>query len=323
LTASKFQKIGRRCSVLFSLILLKACVSYEPAVLVPTITLSDEQADLTVANASDDSRIDFGVTVGVNESDSLFNVQTLPGVVVRDLAEDGPAANAGIQPGDVILEINGVVSNQPDAIRALERQASVDGPFQFLVRRGTVVFEASVTPRQISSNAPPEELYRLDPVASRAGYRSRLVELDDEPGMVAAEVVRLLADSPLSEAGIVQGALVLALDADRLSSAQDLVTRLNRDYELGANVTLTVFDGNEVRPVSVQLWDPGRRISRVGAGPLFQYRSSLNPNGRSLSILDFWLFSVYDYRRVDGESSHSILGLLNFTSDYGELVEEQ
>jgi len=32
---------------------------------------------------------------------------------------------------------------------------------------------------------------------------------------------------------------------------------------------------------------------------------------------------VYSYNRTEGERAHSLFGFLNFTSDYGELVEDQ
>lgn len=301
--------------------LLTSCVSYEPAVLVPEITLSPAQMSLRGSESDAEARVDFGVEVAVNESDSLFNVQTLPGVVVRGLAEDGPAANAGIQVGDVILAIDGTEVNQPDAVRALEREPGGSAR-EFRVRRGTTVFQATVIPREVASNPPPEELFRLDPIASRAGYRSEVLELADGRSLVAAEVVEMAGDSPLPAAGLNVGDLILAVNNEELSSAQDLVTRLVQDYELGETVTLSVWKGNEVTSIEVPLWDPGRRISRIALGPLLQYEAELSPPRRSLSIIDLWLFAVYRYQQVDGERSHSLLGLFNFTSDYGALVEE-
>ena len=91
---------------------------------------------------------------------------------------------------------------------------------------------------------------------------------------------------------------------------------------MAREVVFDVYDGRDLRRVEVELWDPGRRLSRIAFGPLLQYRSSLNPDASSLDILDLWLFSVYSYDSNEGERSHSILGLLNFTTGYGELVEE-
>ena len=296
--------------------MLTACVSYEPAVLIPEITLSPEQLELQRGNTGNEQLLDFGVDVGVNESDSL-----LPGVVVRQISPGGPAEAAGIVPGDVILNINELPINSPDALRSLEQTPAESHDFEFTVRRGTTVILATVAARELSDNPPPRELYRIDPIASRATYSRQLLTLGAAQ-VVAAEVVELQPGSPLAAAGIASGDLVLAVEGGQLNSAQDLVSRLLRDYEPGQELEWTIYRNGRRESVMVELWDPGRRISRVTLGPLLRYESSLSPQSRELTLFDLWLFSFYSYRQQEGERSHSILGLLNFSSDYGELVEE-
>ena len=43
----------------------------------------------------------------------------------------------------------------------------------------------------------------------------------------------------------------------------------------------------------------------------------------SFTLVDLWLFSLYRYQRSDGEKSHTILGLINVSTDDGELTEEK
>lgn len=300
--------------------LLQACVSYEPAVLTPAVTLSAESVTL-VTDTPQGAGVSFGVVVASNESDSLFNVEVLPGVRVREVSSNGPAESAGIAVGDIILEINGTATNNPDAFLSLQQSADTSVQ-RFLVQRNTTVFEASVTPRLLGSGSPPVELYRVDPLATRAGYRSIPVTIEGRGNVVAARIEALFANSPLPAAGLDQGDLILALDGAYLNSAQDLVTRLNTEYELGTEVVFTRYRNSTVEDIRLNLWDPGRRISRISLGPLFQFESSLNPESRSVTLLDLWLFSLYNYSQVEGERSHSVLGLINVSSDYGELVEE-
>ncbi len=302
--------------------ILTGCVSYEPALLIPALNLSAEDVSLSETAGPSEARIDFGLQVGLNESDSLSNIEILPGVRVRDVAANGAADSAGIQLADIILSINGTETNHPDVVVALQQQAPDGESYLFNVRRNTLVFEATVIPRSVSSNPAPRVLYRVDPVASRAAYRTEMVSVRSEPAIAAARVVEVFEGSPLREAAIAAGDLILAVDGLPLNSAQDLVNRFNSQFQLGETVNVTVYDGQSVTERQFELWDPGRRVSEVSLGPLFRYQSSLAPRTDSISLLDFWLFSLYSYNRVDEERTHSILGLIKFSSDVGELVEE-
>jgi len=309
--------------IVLQLFLLSGCVSYEPAILVPALNLSAEDIILRDSTESGAAKIDFGVELGLNESDSLSNIEILPGVRVRGVSANGSADSAGIQLGDIILSIDGTPTNHPDVVRALQEQPPINENMIFHVRRNTTVFEATVIPRAINSSPAPQELYRIDPIASRAAYRTQMISIQQQAPIAAASVVEVFEQSPLTGAGIETGDLILAIENRPLNSAQDLVSRFNSEFDLGANVNVTVYDGDSVLEKRLKLWDPGRRVSEVSLGPLFRYQSSLSPDSKSLSILDMWLFSLYSYRQADEERSHRILGLINISSDLGELVEEE
>lgn len=315
-------KPGLTILVLLQVSLLTGCISYEPAILVPALNLSAEEITLADTAGPSDARIDFGVDVGLNESDSLSNIEILPGVRVRGISANGPADSAGIQLGDIILSIDGTLTNHPDVVEAMQQTPTIDASM-FTVRRNTVVFEATVIPRPINSNPAPQELYRVDPIASRAAYRTEMVSIREQPPIAAARVVDVYQQSPLLAAAIEVGDVILAVNNVPLNSAQDLVSRFNSEFELGGAVNVTVFDGEAVLEKRFNLWNPGRRVSAISLGPLVRYQSSLTPDSKSLSILDLWLFSVYKYNRVDEERSHSLLGLINYSSDLGELIEEE
>jgi serine protease Do len=315
-------KRGITIFALFQLSLLAGCVSYEPAILVPALNLSAEDITLADTAGASGARIDFGVELSLNESDSLSNIEILPGVRVRGISANGPADSAGIQLGDIILSINGTLTNHPDVVEALQLTPTIENTL-FNVRRNTVVFEATVIPRTVNNNAAPRELYRIDPIASRAAYRTQMVSISEQPSIAAARVVDVYQHSPLRDAAIKVGDVILAVNSVPLNSAQDLVSRFNSEFDLGETVTVTVFDGESVLEKRVYLWNPGRRVSAISFGPLLRYRSSVAPDSKSFSLLDLWLFSLYSYNRVDEEKSHSILGLINYSSDLGELIEEE
>tara|TARA_B110000858_G_C17809997_1_gene480609 strand:+ start:13849 stop:14763 length:915 start_codon:yes stop_codon:yes gene_type:complete len=303
-------------------LLLAGCVSYEPAILVPTLSLSAEDISFADTTVPLDARIDFGVELALNESDSLSNIKILPGVRVRGVAANGPADSAGIQLGDIILSINGTLTNHPDVVLALQQTPGIENTV-FNVRRNTVVFEATVIPRSINSNPVPRELYRIDPIASRAAYRTEMVSINQQSPIAAARVMDVYQQSPLDDAEIEVGDVILAVNNAPLNSAQDLVNRFNSEFKLGEAVNVSVFDGESVLEKRFELWDPGRRVSTISIWPLLRYQASLAPDSKNLDILDLWLFSLYSYKRVAEERSHSILGLINYSSDLGELTEEE
>lgn len=317
-----------RALLLLASLSLGGCVSYEPAVLVPSISLSPQQISVqnNSAGGEIERRVDFGIDATVNESDSLSNLQILPGIRVRSVTPGGAAAAAGIRAGDVILSVDGTTTDHPDTLAALETRPAEAEPYAVQLRRNTQVLEAQVSPRVLQASAGATaagmvELYRIDPIASRAGYTTAMVSVAGQPDLAAARIQELLPESPLPEAGLEVGDYILSLDGRYLSSAQDLITRLNRDAEPGQRVVLGVYDGNTVRDVTLSLWQPGRRLSRLTLWPLLRYRADSGNDSASLSILDFWLFAGYRYNRDGSERSHTLFEVITFSSEVGTLSE--
>ncbi|HIF75400.1 MAG TPA: PDZ domain-containing protein [Porticoccaceae bacterium] len=315
-------KASVKCCLIVTLSMsMIACINYEPAVLIPAITLSAE--DISLRSDQPGSGVDFGLDVSLNESDSLANVEILPGIRVRSVSNNSVADSAGIRVGDIILSIDGIASNNPDILLAAQENTDADTELKFRVRRNTTVFETGLTGRLRGGNSAPIELFRIDPLASRAAYQTQLINIAGRSGMAAARIVEIYPKSPLLVAEIGIDDIVVALNEVEVNSAQGLVNDLNQNKALGESVIFSIFDGETISNKTVKLWDPGRRISRLSLGPVLQYNSSLSPKRSNLNILDFWLFSLYEYNQIEEEKSHSLFGIFNFISDYGELTEEQ
>jgi len=301
-----------------------ACVSTEPRQLMPAITLSPENVLLGGNDGSAATPgVSFGLTGGINESDSLTNVSILPGVRVRAVTPGGAADNAGIRAGDVILRVDGAEVNHPDALDALAVQTQQARTFSFEVRRNTTVFEASVNVQPVSAGqAAPVELYRADPLLLRAGFTTEWLQTADQGRVSGARLVRLFEQSPLPTAGLQHNDIILAVDNQPVNSAQGLITLLNQSYQPGDKVSLQVARDNRIQNFNVRLWDPGRRLSELRVWPLFSWESSLNPQRSRLRVGDLILFSLFDMETNGPERSVSILGLIKSSSGVGELAEE-
>lgn len=305
-------------------LLLTACVSTEPRQLVPSISLSPDNvllADNT--GAAQRPGVDFGLSGAVNESDSLTNIAILPGVRVRAVTPGGAAERAGIRAGDVILAIDGQASNHPDVLDALAVQITEARTLEFEVRRNTTAFMATLNVQPVSTGqVPPVELYRADPLLTRAGYTTETLQTTDGQRISGARLLRQFEYSPLTGAGLRINDIILFVDGRPVQSAQGLVTLLNSNYQPGDRINVQYSRNNQMADARVQLWHPGRRLSRLGVWPLFSYESSLNPDQTRLKIGDLILFSVFSYQRNGPESEYSVLGLIRGASGFGELLED-
>ncbi len=98
--------------------------------------LKDEAVPVEVQEPNEESQI--GATVQELTADIArsLGIEDTSGVVVSDVDVDGPAAEAGLRRGDVILEINSTPVNTTAEFKSLTKNASEAKPLLLLVRRG-------------------------------------------------------------------------------------------------------------------------------------------------------------------------------------------
>jgi serine protease Do len=316
------------CYFLFctSLFMICGCVSHIPATVTPHINLSPE--NMQIAPDSENS-IDFGMEIEGNESDTLDNLEVLPGVRIRSILPAGAAEIAGLKRGDIILSINDIKTNHPDTVATIAETGKAE-QFVFEVRRDTTVFETTIEAPKVTKGSEPKERYRADPLKTRAGYRTELITIgkDTTKKVVVARIVQIWPDSPLVTAGIKVGDAIVSIDNVSIESAQGLINRLTENYQFGQEVTLSILDkntGNRSEPLTkkVILWNPGSRLSKFNIWPLFMYEAKINPDKEKFSILNFWIISLFSYERDEGERTYRLLKFIRFqSSNRGELVDK-
>ena len=74
--------------------------------------------------------------------------------------------------------------------------------------------------------------------------------------------------------------------------------------------------------VDVTLWEPPRRLSKLGFWPLFTWSRSIEPSKTNFALLDLWLISLFSYSRHASEREYSILRFIRWGTGAGDLMEE-
>lgn len=298
----------RYITICCTILALSGCVHFEPNPIPPSVELSPEKLDLAIVETAS-ARVDFGMEIRPNESDSFANIEILPGLKVSDVHPNSPADFAGIYINDVILSVDGVETNDVDTLSAIADKSRPDQKLLFVIRRGTAALEATVIARESHRSVPLRELYRIDPIASRAAYRTEIVQLSDGSDAAVVEVVGMEDNSPLGAVGIQPGDYITAIDSTEVTSAQELVRELIEDYAPGSNVTLTITSNGRRLEKQVRLWNPGRYIARVQLWPLFRYEFRPDPKKVIFQFPEF--LPIYRRHATDFETHHQIFLFFN------------
>ena len=169
--------------------------------------------------------------------------------VIGWVTEDTPAAKAGIQPGDRIVDVNGVKNptwEQVDPIEAL----NPNQPVQFTFERGSQTFQKTIAPEAYG----PNEI-------GMAGWSPK------QPRMPVTE---LEAGMPAEKAGVKVGDQIIALDGKPMPVLEAMVDMLRHTQD--HPVVLTVLrDGKEMnftlQPVLTDLAN-GEKRYRIGVSSL-------------------------------------------------------
>lgn len=295
------------------LLLAPACATYEPLPLPKG--LLDLQGAVFV---DEEAQGWIGIQVLPNESDSLDDLEVMPGVRVRSVAEGSPAEMAGIRPGHVLLRFGETPVDDPGRLESLLRGIQQAGPVTCRLQRGSQVFETEVQVQVRQPGAKRRLLYHIERGLLRAAFR----DTTDEGAF--PEVAFLTEDSPLRKAGVKEGDRIVAFLGRDPGSAAELVRRIPQELDVGQTGQMTVLKPSGKRKeVEFQTWQPEREMVRLAFWPLFHWSFERSENRESLEILDLWLFSLFSKERIGAERQYSILSLISWRTGEPMLEEIQ
>jgi serine protease Do len=114
-----------------------------------SVTIGELKEQEVASAKSQEPGGDWGMKVGdlTPELQQQFHLSASKGVVIRGIQPDSPAADAGLQPGDVILEVGSdKVNDVKDFIAKAKEAKASKKPTRLLVKRGTASLYVVVKP---------------------------------------------------------------------------------------------------------------------------------------------------------------------------------
>jgi S1-C subfamily serine protease len=215
--------------------------------------------------------------IGVQLDDSAGSA----GAHVREVSPGGPAADAGIQAGDVIVAVNGTAVSGAEPVRQVTRivrEVKPDSRVKVRVLREGKPHEFVVVARSrpamlITAHGMPDiELPPLPDLRGAFVFRRPLMDMElatltprlgsyfgAERGVL---VVRAPADGALK---LEDGDVILAIDGREPSSGSH-ATRILGSYQPGEKITLRVLRQHKTLEIETTLpEDPGHERSRARA----------------------------------------------------------
>jgi serine protease Do len=156
-----------------------------------------------------------------------FGMRRPSGALVAQVLPDGPAAKAGIRPGDVVLEFNGKELNNSAQLPPMVGASRINEPADLIVLRGGKRLEFKVTVAELPSDeeAPAQSATPKPPQPPKADALGLVVgELTDEQrkrnGIEAkgGVVVRGVELGAARAAGIREGDVILMFDGQEVTS---------------------------------------------------------------------------------------------------------
>jgi serine protease Do len=171
-----------------------------------------------------------------------FGLDKPQGGLVTDVLLNSPAAEAGIEPGDVILKLNG---KPVESIGGLRNAISMMKPGQvadLTINRNGETMEKKVTIGTHPSSVSGGVLQKLgleatpltDALRKQLGYDA------DQQGVV---IVNVTANSAAAKAGLTTGTLITQVNRDPVTTPAELAQAIETLHKAGDHIYLVIRQG--------------------------------------------------------------------------------
>ena len=154
----------------------------------------------------------------------LFGSEKLIGALVTEVVLDTPAAKAGIEPGDIILECDGSKIEDIRNLQMMVANLPVEKKVRILVLRDGKEITLSVKIGEMPESGTFANLtnnqakWRGMKVSEITDDMKRNLQIGEDKGVIVIEVV---PDSPAEEASIIPGMIIKSIGRHRIQSIDD------------------------------------------------------------------------------------------------------
>lgn len=222
-----------------------------------TVTLTVKRGDeeITLTGTADSTQPFFGILAcggrGMGRGHGFgFAVSGTPGAMVVAVVADSPAAEAGLQAGDVIVSVNGTALGAGNSLATLiAGMKPGDKVTLEIARTDSATATTANQTVEVTLGENPESAGTPYLGIHYGGHHFGFAGQALTPGITVLEVV---ADSPAAAAGLQAGDIITAVDGTTINTPHELIATLAA-YADGDNVTLTVTSGGEEKEVVVTL----------------------------------------------------------------------
>ena len=174
------------------------------------------------------------------------------GILVLHIEQDSPAAQAGIQRGDIILEVDGQEVNTSVEFMEILDEKSAGDEITFIVQHCETIEKLTVELEERNGHI----YLGLQPGRSRIiDVRPFARDGADLPFNRSAFVItRIVPDSPAADSGLKEGDFIIAVDGEEVQADEDLADIIH-SYQPGEKITLSVQQpgASDPRQVTVTL----------------------------------------------------------------------
>ncbi len=170
---------------------------------------------------------------------SHFSLKEKQGILVRGVEPGSPAANAGLQRGDVLLECNGRPLHSAEEYWQREREYNSGDTLRLRVRRGSGEEDVAVT----ASRFPQEKADAL------AWQLLGLAVTESEDGL---EVKKVRPGSPAARIGVERGDAILGLSGTQTKTVAEFRRKII-DARLSQSLLVSLGRGRQLYHVTIPL----------------------------------------------------------------------